>query len=91
MTSSKLEGADLTIPMLPEKPLSTTEKDRINPAYTELADLRCDALVPGVVYIWVLKANRSIVVITLGHDDKSHDHPAYIAMLRNAVTWAAGK
>lgn len=32
-----------------------------------------------------------IVGFTLGHDAKSHDLPAYQAILRNAVRWAAGK
>ena len=32
-----------------------------------------------------------IVGFTLGHDEKAHHLPAYQAILRNAVTWAAGK
>jgi type 1 glutamine amidotransferase len=32
-----------------------------------------------------------IVCITLGHDHKAHELPAFQTLLRNAVTWAAGK
>ena len=31
-----------------------------------------------------------IVGITLGHDERVHDHPAFKTLLVNAVTWAAG-
>ncbi len=42
--------------------------------------------------VWIVKHPKArIVCIALGHDGESHDHPAYIAMLRNAVSWAAGK
>ena len=42
--------------------------------------------------VWIVKHPKArIVCIALGHDDKAHDLPAYKAMLRNAVTWAAGK
>lgn len=32
-----------------------------------------------------------VVGITLGHDGAAHDHPAYVRLLRNAVSWAAGQ
>jgi type 1 glutamine amidotransferase len=32
-----------------------------------------------------------VVGITLGHDGRAHQHPAYIQLLRNAVRWAGGK
>ena len=32
-----------------------------------------------------------IVGITLGHDARAHDLPAYQTLLKNAVQWAAGK
>lgn len=42
--------------------------------------------------VWIVKHPRArIVCIALGHDGKAHDLPAYKTMLRNAVTWAAGK
>jgi type 1 glutamine amidotransferase len=42
--------------------------------------------------VWIVKHPKArIVCIALGHDGKAHDLPAYKTMLRNAVTWAAGK
>jgi len=42
--------------------------------------------------VWIVKHPKArIVAITLGHDAKSHDLPAYKTLLKNAVTWAAGK
>lgn len=42
--------------------------------------------------LWVTpNPDARIVGFTLGHDSKSHDLPAYQTILRNAVTWAAGK
>ena len=42
--------------------------------------------------IWIVKHPKArIVAISLGHDGKAHDLPAYQTILRNAVTWAAGK
>jgi len=35
--------------------------------------------------------NARIAAITLGHDGVAHSHPAYQAMLTNALLWAAGK
>jgi len=29
--------------------------------------------------------------LTLGHDERAHDLPAYQALLKNAVVWAAGR
>ncbi len=42
--------------------------------------------------VWIVQHPRArIVCIALGHDGKAHEHPAYQALLRNAVRWAAGK
>jgi uncharacterized protein len=42
--------------------------------------------------VWVTKYPKGRVAgLTLGHDAKAHDHPAYQALLRNMVKWAAGK
>jgi putative membrane-bound dehydrogenase-like protein len=42
--------------------------------------------------VWIVKHPKArIVCIALGHDGKAHDLPAYKNLLRNAVTWAAGK
>ncbi len=51
-------------------------------------------LTSGKTYpsVWIVKHPKArIVCIALGHDGLAHGHPAYKAMLRNAVTWAAGK
>ena len=42
--------------------------------------------------VWFVKDKKTrIVGITLGHDDKAHDNPAYKAILTNAVNWVAGR
>ncbi|MDB6150141.1 MAG: hypothetical protein JWQ44_1589, partial [Chthoniobacter sp.] len=42
--------------------------------------------------VFVVKHPKSrIVGITLGHDAKAHDHPAFQALLKNAVKWTSGK
>lgn len=42
--------------------------------------------------IWVTKYPKGrVAALTLGHDGAAHDHPAYQALLRNMVKWAAGK
>ncbi len=42
--------------------------------------------------VWVVKDPKTrIVCITLGHDDKAHDHPAYKTLLLNAVKWVSSK
>jgi uncharacterized protein len=41
--------------------------------------------------VWTTKHPTARVVgITLGHDERVHDHQAFKALLVNAVTWAAG-
>jgi putative membrane-bound dehydrogenase-like protein len=40
--------------------------------------------------VWTTKhPTARIVGITLGHDERVHDHPAFKSLLVNAVTWAA--
>lgn len=42
--------------------------------------------------LWITSHPQArIVGFTLGHDAKAHDLPAYQAILRNAVKWAAGR
>lgn len=42
--------------------------------------------------VWVVKDPKTrIVCITLGHDDKAHDHPAFKTLLVNAVKWVSSK
>ena len=40
--------------------------------------------------VWVVTGQKGrIVCMTLGHDERVHEAPAYKAMLRNAVAWTA--
>jgi len=42
--------------------------------------------------VWITKHPKArIVCLTLGHDGKAHEHPAYKTILQNSVLWAAGK
>jgi putative membrane-bound dehydrogenase-like protein len=42
--------------------------------------------------VWVTSHPKArIVGITLGHDERTHDHPAFKTLLANAVRWASGK
>ena len=42
--------------------------------------------------VWVTRYPKGRVAgLTLGHDAEAHGHPAYQALLRNMVQWAAGK
>ncbi len=42
--------------------------------------------------VWIVKHPKAkIVGLTLGHDAKAHDLPAYQALLKNAVSWAGAK
>ncbi len=42
--------------------------------------------------LWIVKDPKTrIVAYTHGHDDKSHAHPAYQQILRNAVQWVSKK
>jgi putative heme-binding domain-containing protein len=42
--------------------------------------------------VWVVKhPNARIACVTLGHDGKAHEHPAFKAILQNSLTWAAAK
>jgi type 1 glutamine amidotransferase len=42
--------------------------------------------------VWTVKyPGTKVVCIALGHDDKSHDHPAYKQLLLNSLAWVANK
>ena len=44
----------------------------------------------GAIYpvVWVRRVGKSMIVVnTLGHDDRTHDHPAYKRMVANARAW----
>jgi uncharacterized protein len=64
--------------------------DAAGPGITVLATAREEAT--GTVYpiVWTVRhPNARIVVNTLGHDGDAHEHPAYQAILRNSLSWAA--
>ena len=47
------------------------------------------AILPSV---WVVKHPQArVVCIALGHDEHSHDHPAYQKILLNSLKWVQGK
>jgi len=42
--------------------------------------------------VWTVKyPGNKVVCIALGHDEKSHDHPAYKQLLLNSLTWVSQK
>jgi type 1 glutamine amidotransferase len=42
--------------------------------------------------VWTVKyPGARVVCIALGHDAKSHDHPAYKQLLLNSLTWVSNK
>jgi type 1 glutamine amidotransferase len=42
--------------------------------------------------VWITQHPAArIVGIALGHDERTHDHPAFQKLMQNAVSWAAGK
>jgi type 1 glutamine amidotransferase len=42
--------------------------------------------------VWVVQHPKArIVCVALGHDEHSHDHPAYQKLLLNALTWVSQK
>jgi putative membrane-bound dehydrogenase-like protein len=42
--------------------------------------------------VWTVRyPGTKVVCIALGHDEKSHDHPAYKQLLLNSLTWVAQK
>ncbi len=42
--------------------------------------------------VWIVRdAKTRIVCMALGHDEKSHDHPAYKQLLLNSLTWVSQK
>jgi type 1 glutamine amidotransferase len=42
--------------------------------------------------VWIVRDPKTrIVCIALGHDEKSHNHPAYKQLLLNSLTWVSQK
>ncbi len=54
--------------------------------------LRTDHHMSDTVAAWVSPYQKSrVVVIQPGHDRRSHTHPGYRMLVRNAILWAAGR
>ena len=58
---SKFPLKTLAIPIEPIKELRDTEKERVNPSYTNLLDFN-GPLVPSVIYLWVLNSKHEIII-----------------------------
>jgi type 1 glutamine amidotransferase len=68
------------------------QKDPQGPPIQVLATGR--NLANGKTYpvVWITQhAKARIVCVTLGHDGKAHEHPAYQSILQNSLKWAAAK
>lgn len=72
------------------------ENYRFEPAATDRSDVCAENAPDGGKEphssVWTVKDPKTrIVCITLGHDDKAHEHPAFKTILVNAVNWVAGR
>jgi len=68
------------------------QKDAQGPPIQVLATGR--NLTNGKTYpvVWITQHPKArIVCITLGHDGKAHEHPAFKTLLQNSLKWAAEK
>jgi type 1 glutamine amidotransferase len=87
-------------PVTKNVPRSFTLKDELYRMIPDSAgpgiEVLATATVPGTqtTYpeLWVTKGFRGrIIGFTLGHDGESHDLAAYQTLIRNAVSWVAGR
>jgi uncharacterized protein len=68
------------------------QKDPNGPPIQVLATGREIATGKTYPVVWITHHPEArIVCITLGHDGKAHEHPAFIQLLQNSVLWAAGE
>ncbi len=91
-----LRGVPATFTVEDELYYVNAEPDKIPPGTAGITVLAESS--PSVKYkaphpvVWVTAhPNARIVGLTIGHDERTHDHPAFRTLLVNAVTWAAGK
>jgi type 1 glutamine amidotransferase len=67
------------------------EPDAKGPPIEVLATAHSKAKDKTFPSVFVVKHPKArVVAITLGHDGRAHEHPAYQTLLRNAIQWAAG-
>jgi type 1 glutamine amidotransferase len=87
-------------PVTQDVPNSFTLKDELyyfmpdpdGPGIEVLATAKKEGSDSSFPSVFVVKHDKGrIVGLALGHDEESHDLPAYQNLLRNAVKWAAGK
>jgi putative heme-binding domain-containing protein len=68
------------------------QKDAEGPSIQVLATGKNSSSGKTYPVVWIVSHPKArIVSCTLGHDGAAHEHPAYQAILRNAVKWAARK
>ncbi len=91
-----MKGVPATFEVVDELYYINAEPEKI-PAGTSPIDVVAESS-PSVRFkaphpvAWTTKHERArIVGLTLGHDERVHDHPAYKTLLSNAVKWASGK
>ena len=90
-----MKGVPATFEVEDELYYLNAEPDKVPPG-TAAIDVLAETS-PSVKFgkphpaVWTTThAQARIVGITLGHDQRTHDHPAFKTLLANAVTWAAG-
>lgn len=72
--------------------LYRTEKDPLGPPIVILATGHEKATGRTYPVAWIVQHPRGrIFCCSLGHDGAAHEHPAFQAMLRNGLRWAAGR
>ncbi|MBI2948054.1 MAG: ThuA domain-containing protein, partial [Verrucomicrobia bacterium] len=68
------------------------QKDAEGPSIQVLATGKNSTSGKTYPVVWIVSHPKArIICCTLGHDGAAHEHPAYQAILRNAVKWAARK
>ena len=91
-----MQGVPATFEVIDELYYINPEPEKI-PAGTAPIDVLAESS-PSVRFkkphpvAWITKHDRArIVGLTLGHDQRVHDMPAFKTLLANSVKWAAGK
>jgi type 1 glutamine amidotransferase len=91
-----MKGVPATFEIEDELYYMNAEADKIPPGTATIEVLAETS--PSVKYkqphpaVWTTQHDKArIVGITIGHDQRTHDHEAFRTLLTNAVKWAAGK
>jgi putative membrane-bound dehydrogenase-like protein len=91
-----MKGVPATFDVVDELYYMNAEPDRIPPGTAPIEVLAesspSQRFQKSHPVAWTTKHERArIVGLTLGHDERVHDHPAFKTLLTNAVKWASGK